>query len=194
MPKNLRTLVLNADFRPLGVISWKRAMILAFIHEQTPTKGAQVVDYYPNDYVVTQYQKFPVPSIIRSVEHVKQKKNSVPFSRKNVFIRDKMTCQYCGKTLPVDQLEYDHVIPRAKWDKKWGTPTTWTNIVTACTKCNRLKADRTPKEAKMKLLREPKVPSIHQYVLGLSPWHKVPEQWLVYLPQIFHEVLERNGV
>jgi 5-methylcytosine-specific restriction endonuclease McrA len=191
MPVNKRVLVLNADFTPLGVISWRRAIILAFIHEQTPEKGAQVIDYFPNDYVVTQYQNFPMPAVIRSIEYIKQKKNTIPFSRKNVFIRDFCTCNYCGKTLPITELEYDHVIPRSKWNKKWGTPTTWTNIVTACTKCNRLKADRTPKEAGMKLLKEPKTPSIHQYVLGLSPWNEIPSQWIPYLPPIYTSLYKK---
>jgi hypothetical protein len=193
MPANKRTLVLNANFIPLGVISWKRAIALSCLNKEDASKGLEIIDYYDNDYIIAAHgRRYPVPAVVRSPIYIKHKKNGVPFSRKNVFIRDQMICQYCGKKFPPEELTYDHVIPRSKW-KGPGTPTCFENIVTSCIKCNRFKANRTPKEANMKLLREPKKPSLNNYVLGLSPWSTVPEKWDIYLPQLFKEVLKSTN-
>jgi 5-methylcytosine-specific restriction endonuclease McrA len=191
MPINKRTLVLNSDYRPLGIISWKRAIVLSILHDQNPNTGVQIVDSFPSDYIQTLYQRYPVPSVVRSIIYVKQKKDTIPFSRKNVFIRDQLTCLYCGKQFKPEDLEYDHVIPRSKWDIKWGSPTNWINIVTCCKKCNRYKANRTPQEAKMKLLKEPKSPNPYNYVLGISPWSNIPEQWIPYLPPIYTALIKK---
>lgn len=78
----------------------------------------------------------------------------LPFNRKNIFHRDNYTCQYCGKKgLP---LTLDHILPKSRGGKN-----TWENIVTACPKCNTLKANRTPLEAGMKMLKQPKRPINH---------------------------------
>lgn len=195
---NKRCLILNADFTPLGVISWRRAITLSLINAEDNTKGLNVVEYFPNDYIQTQYQKYQVPAVARSLTYIKQRKNTVPFSRKNIFIRDQLTCQYCAKVFAPNELEYDHVIPRSKWNSKWGTPTRFENVVSCCKKCNRLKSNHTLKECGFKLLREPKTPNIHQYVLGVSPWQKdIPKIWFNYLPPLYLSIYERfhnNGV
>ncbi|HBE66613.1 MAG TPA: HNH endonuclease, partial [Planctomycetaceae bacterium] len=61
--------------------------------------------------------------------------------------------QYCGATRPASQLSLDHVVPRSQ-----GGKTTWNNIVSSCLPCNSKKGGRTPSEARMKLLNEPKMP------------------------------------
>ena len=191
MPKYTRTLCLNADMQPLGVISWRRAITLFFVNQENPHKGLEVIEYYNDDYIRTPHRSYQVPSIVRSPKYIKQRKNTVPFSRKNIFIRDGLICQYCGKQFPPNQLEYDHVIPRSKWNNKWGTPTNYTNVVSCCKKCNRFKDNKTLKACGLKLLREPKTPSPHQYVLGINPWSSLPEQWLIYLPPLYRAIYER---
>ena len=75
-------------------------------------------------------------------------------SRKNIFLRDCFTCQYCGKKFSRDDLTIDHVIPKAK-----GGKTTWTNSVTSCSKCNNKKSDKSIENSGMSLLRKPFQPT-----------------------------------
>jgi hypothetical protein len=90
-------------------------------------------------------------------DHVPKKE--VKFTRHNIFERDKNTCQYCGTTCDRKDLNLDHVIPRDR-----GGPTTWENIVCSCIECNTLKANRTPQEAGLHLIRKPKRPKWRPFV------------------------------
>lgn len=183
-----RVLMLNADYTPIGTIDWRRAVVLADLNRQDYRAGAQVIDFYKDDFILdSKGRRHPIPAVIRNVAYIKQRKKTVPFSRKNIFIRDQLTCQYCAKQYSPDELTYDHVIPRAQWDRKNGTPTHWENIVTCCRTCNSKKADKTPKQAKMHLIKQPIKPSSHGYVFGLSPWSKMPEEWIVYLPRVYQQ-------
>lgn len=74
----------------------------------------------------------------------------VRFSRRNIFERDKNSCQYCGRKLAKAELTIDHVVPRSK-----GGRDTWENLALACVKCNVKKGNRTPREANMPLIRRP---------------------------------------
>ncbi len=184
-----RVLLLNADYSPLSIIGWRRAISLNIVGDVT------IVDFYENEHIEdSRGRHYPIPSIVSTNKYVRKTSKTIAFSRKNVFIRDKLTCQYCGKIGKPEELTYDHVIPRVKWNKeKYGTPTHWENIVTACYKCNNKKAAHTLKEAGMSLLKEPKKPSPGQYILGLSPWNdKIPECWKVYLPPLYRGELSHN--
>ncbi len=86
-------------------------------------------------------------------------KKEVKFTRHNIFERDKNTCQYCGRVFDRKDLNLDHVIPRDR-----GGPTTWENIVCSCIECNTQKANRTPQEAGMHLIRKPKRPKWRPFV------------------------------
>lgn len=182
--KHPRVLVLNADYSAIGLVSWEKAI-------QAEWKGiVTVVDFYKDDYVqCTSGVKWPVPAVIALKEYKHSNKKKIPFSRKNVFIRDKLCCQYCGNKFHPKQLTFDHVVPRAKWNGR-GTPTNWHNIVTACYKCNRNKADKTLKGAGLKVIKAPKEPNAQQFVLGLAPWNKVEKEWIPYLPQLYKDILE----
>ena len=94
-----------------------------------------------------------VPEVIVLAEYDRLPQAAVSFSRRNIFKRDRWTCQYCGLQPGGSELTIDHVVPRAQ-----GGQSTWDNCVLACEDCNMRKADRTPKQAKMKLLSEPKRP------------------------------------
>lgn len=111
-----------------------------------------------------------IPEVIVLTEYNKIPKVSVTFNRRNIYLRDNNTCQYCGVELERPDITLDHVIPRAQ-----GGTSTWENCVVACFKCNSKKRDRTPKEAGMKLLTVPKkprwVPSFHDGVI-LDSWEK----------------------
>ncbi len=102
-------------------------------------------------------------------------KKEVKFTRHNIFERDRNTCQYCGHPFERKDLNLDHVIPRDR-----GGPTTWENIVCSCIECNTRKANRTPTEAGMHLVRKPKRPKWRPFVqvnLGL-PHH---DSWKHFL-------------
>jgi len=187
--RNTRVLMLNADFRPLGMITWQRAMVLAYLHQEDVNAGAEVIEYYNDEHIKSAHGQHLIPAVMRSITYIR-KKDNLPFSKKNVFMRDGLTCMYCGKQFPIELLSFDHVIPRKLW-KGPGTPTNFLNIVTACIACNRKKADKTPKQAKMTLLREPKVPNSSGYVLGLSPWSKIHPKWIPYLPQIYVDLYNK---
>jgi 5-methylcytosine-specific restriction endonuclease McrA len=75
----------------------------------------------------------------------------LPLTRRNVFHRDAHTCQYCG--FHGESLSIDHIVPRSR-----GGGDTWDNVTTACLPCNVRKGNRTPREAGMRLAREPRRP------------------------------------
>jgi len=182
MPKHKKTLVLNADYSAIGLISYEKAIVLEI-------KGRIYnVDFYTDDHIIgTRGKKWPVPAVVALIDYVSPSKRTVPFSRKNVFIRDKMKCQYCGKKCSAKELTYDHVIPRSRWSHKKGTPTKWENIVASCVPCNNKKADLTLEQAGMRLIRHPHQPSPVGYVLGLAPWTNIEKEWEPYIPKSYLE-------
>lgn len=181
-----RTLVLNADYTPIGLISWQKAITLDF------KKVIRVVNFYEDDHILcSNGDHWPVPAVVALVQYKKPSKTEIPFSRKNVFLRDKLCCQYCGRKFKPNDLTYDHVIPRSKWDnKKRGTPTRWENIVSCCYKCNTQKDNLTLEEAGMKLIRIPIVPNSRGFIIGLAPWSKLQPEWLDYIPKHYKELLD----
>jgi 5-methylcytosine-specific restriction endonuclease McrA len=113
-----------------------------------------------------------VPKIVVLGVYDRLPRLEVKFTRRNVFLRDKFTCQYCSKVLPEAQLNLDHVMPRDK-----GGRTTWENIVTSCVRCNTRKANKLPHEANMHPLRTPVAPrwrplfGLHENGLGDESWN-----------------------
>ena len=111
------------------------------------------------DMVHTISFKIRIPRIIVLMFFDRLPKKEVKFTRHNIFERDKNTCQYCGEVFERKDLNLDHVIPRDR-----GGPTTWENIVCSCIECNTRKANRTPQEAGMHLVRKPKRPKWRPFV------------------------------
>jgi len=179
-------LVLNADYSPIGIIDWQRAMVWYYRFYSTDNPSIEIIDYYDNDYVVgTANRKFKLPAVIKTTRYFRINNSPVNFSRKNLFIRDNYTCQYCGHSYSINQLTYDHIIPKSQW-KKNSSPTTWTNIVTACKKCNAKKADKTPTQANMPLINNAYIPKksprylpLYSELLTIS--QDIPKPWLNYI-------------
>jgi 5-methylcytosine-specific restriction endonuclease McrA len=115
-----------------------------------------------------------LPSVVSLKNYVAQDRPPA-FTRFNLFLRDGFTCQYCRH---VDDLTFDHVIPRSR-----GGRTTWENIVTACARCNLQKGGRTPNEAHMHPRHRPRRPSAYELQeRGRKfPPHHLHESWLDYL-------------
>jgi 5-methylcytosine-specific restriction endonuclease McrA len=168
--------VLNANGRPLTIVSWQRAIVL--VHEGRMLE----MDFYKNEKIKDGHGRYyTIPAVVMRKNFVKRNMGSAPFCKKNVYLRDSLQCQYCGKTCDAKELTFDHVIPRSKWADE-GSPTRWENIVTACRSCNNRKADKSCKEAKMFPIKQPVRPSHGEMFLGLSPWKdRVPEEWTPYL-------------
>lgn len=165
-----RSLLLNASYEPMKVVSWQKALILLFQDK------VEILEFH-SLFARSVRSSFQIPSVIRLKTYVRPKANlAVRFSRENVYIRDNFTCQYCALKHPIKQLTLDHVIPASHKG-----PKNWTNVVTACRSCNQRKANRTPDKANMPLLKEPRMPDWlpqHHIQLTLS---KIPSTWLQYL-------------
>jgi 5-methylcytosine-specific restriction endonuclease McrA len=137
----------------------------------------EVVYEYDDFNVRSISQSFAVPAVVRVTQHAKPPPSHTKFCRENVYLRDGYRCQYCGKMKPPRNLTFDHVQPRSR-----GGQTTWTNIVTACRKCNHAKGDCTPTEANMKLISEPKMPNPARCRRMLFARDaEVPTQWEQFL-------------
>jgi 5-methylcytosine-specific restriction endonuclease McrA len=116
-------------------------------------------------------QRIRVPEVITLTAFNRLPSTTVAFSRRNIFKRDRMTCQYCGRRPKGEELTIDHVTPRSH-----GGMSTWENCVLACIKCNHTKADRTPAKAHMKLRKPPKQPNWNpvysQHSARFKSWSK----------------------
>ena len=165
----MQTLMLTPWMAPHKIISWQRAVSLAYLRKVDVLETWDEELRGPSTTMM-------VPAVVRLTKGAVSTKQSVRFSRMNVFTRDKFRCQYCGDKKPVRQLNYDHVVPRVK-----GGKTVWENIVTACYACNSKKGSRTPEAAGMKLLRKPVKPAYLPVVppVRLDDGH-VPELWQPY--------------
>lgn len=139
-----KVLLLNADNEPLNVTTWKRALVLLIKGKAEYVKVLDSIENY------IKVDETLVPRVIKLTYYLAVPYRELPFSRENIFIRDNYTCQYCGKQFPASELTLDHVFPKSRLG-----PDIWENIATCCKECNQKKADRTPKEAKMKLIRRP---------------------------------------
>jgi 5-methylcytosine-specific restriction endonuclease McrA len=139
-PDGCPALVLNADYTPLSYYPlslwpWQTAVKAVFLER------VDIVDHYERE-VASPTCRMKLPSVIALRQYVRPSSHPA-FTRFNLFLRDRFTCQYCG--VP-HELTFDHVIPRAQ-----GGRTTWENVVTACAPCNLRKGGRTPKQARMTL-------------------------------------------
>ncbi len=161
---NRPTLVLNRNWQPVGVATVAKSLVKVW------NEVARIVD--PADYrlytwedwaeltpsdgepfIATARLRIRVPEVVTLTSYDRLPTNAVTFSRRNVFKRDRFTCQYCGQQPGGEELTIDHVIPRAQ-----GGTSAWENCVLACIDCNARKADRTPDEARMPLKRKPERP------------------------------------
>jgi len=162
-----RTLLLSAAYEPMATISWRKAIVMLTLGK------VEVVESYDRDIRSTSVV-FKLPCVVRLINRFRRFRPQVRYSKQNIFARDRWTCQYCGERRPISQLTQDHVIPRAQ-----GGKTCWENVVTSCTDCNTLKANRTPEQAGMQLRARPFRPTwLPMFVLHLGT--TVPPAWRTY--------------
>lgn len=184
-------LVLNPDYTVLDVVQWRKAVTFLLAGKVT------AVTNYMGRTVHSPSISIPWPAVVIWTKEA-AKRQKIKFSRHNVFARDLYTCQYCGirpkrpNGKPnLTALTLDHVVPRAQSEWAWVTTeegkrvrlTSWENAVTACSRCNVLKAARTPREAGMKLMRLPQAPYAAQIAwMAIVKSNVIPPEWQDHLP------------
>src|ERR1700686_1046450 len=139
-------LVLTPWMHPHRVTEWHESISLAL------SRKADVLEEY-DEVVRSPSITVQIPAVLRLKKNLARPKTDEKFSRSNVYTRDQWTCQYCGEKKTPRQLTYDHVLPFSK-----GGKTDWHIIVSACGRCNRRKANKTPEKAGMRLLKHPVKP------------------------------------
>jgi 5-methylcytosine-specific restriction endonuclease McrA len=165
-------LVLNADYTPLSYYPlslwpWQTAIKAVFLER------VDIVASYARE-VHSPSWTMPIPSVIALRQYVKPSEHPA-FTRFNLFLRDRFSCQYCGSP---HNLTFDHVVPR-----RLGGRTSWENVATACGPCNLRKGGRTPAQARMPLLTPPIRPTswqLQECGKGFPPNH-LHETWRDWL-------------
>ena len=145
-----RCIVLNGDYTFLNTIGWKRAVCLVVAGKTEVLKYSNRVLHSVNGKIMN------MPIVIRLIKVIRTiYKSRVPFSKRNVMVRDQFQCTYCGDK---NELTIDHIIPVSRDGKN-----TFENCTTACKPCNNRKGNRTPSEAKMYLRKQPHSPTISEF-------------------------------
>jgi 5-methylcytosine-specific restriction endonuclease McrA len=181
------TLVLNRSWMPVHVTQVRRALCMVYRDAARVVDPCDLATYSFMEWVALQQPPtslflrspsllVPVPEVVVLIDYDRIPCHEAPFTRRNLFLRDDFTCQYCGLRCSSDRLSIDHVLPRSR-----GGTTTWENCVLACVGCNARKADRTLKEAGLHLLRSPTRPRWTPY-LTLRPNQRL-DSWLRFAPE-----------
>jgi len=159
----MSVVVLNFDYTYLNTVSLRKAIKYIIKRKvETVRATSEVLSNMEGTCQILN------PLIIRLIKFVRiVYKTRVPYSRRNIMVRDKFKCQYCNST---KILTIDHIIPISR-----GGKSTWENCTTACRKCNNLKGDKTPNELKMTLLSQPHQPTIMEFIREKMKRLKVDE-------------------
>ncbi|MCP4502727.1 MAG: HNH endonuclease [Deltaproteobacteria bacterium] len=182
-----RVLVLNRNYQPVSITGVERAFGLlyagaaraldeafnSFDYDTWAELGAELGE----DVVHTPRLALKIPRVVVLQAYSRIPRVQVRFSRQNIYLRDKFTCQYCYKHFQRHHLNLDHVVPRSQ-----GGRSSWENIVCSCVKCNLKKGGRTPAEANMQLLTQPKRPTWSSLTpfMGRAPY----KEWLPFLDPV----------
>ncbi len=168
---NKTVLVLNQNYEPLNICNARRAVELVF-------GGKAEILQTHETLISTSLEAFPYPSVIRLICLIRAPRARVKLTRREVFLRDSFTCQYCGRR--TGDLTLDHVIPRSR-----GGPHTWENLASACRACNHRKGGKSVAEARMSLKRQPYEPSPGRYyAIERRLEQTISEAWYKFLPGI----------
>ena len=196
-------LVLNRLYMAVHVVNVKRAIGLLFreLAEVIDIEAGRFVNYDflswreisqlklefeqcdpQSDWLRSVHFAVEIPRVIRLLSYDKVPRRGMRFNRRNVFARDGNRCQYCGKRFATSELSLDHVRPRSQ-----GGEMGWENIVCCCVGCNSRKGGRTPEQAGMRLVREPKRPRQHPLLRGKLKNPKY-ESWKAFLSEAYWNV------
>lgn len=174
------TLLLNASYEPLSIISAQRAVNLLVQNKVVS------LDDSPHEFN-SAYGAIAVPYVALLREQIKRKGYARPpkFSRRGVLVRDNFTCAFCGKYGDT----IDHVVPRSL-----GGGSTYENCVAACSPCNRKKSNKTLKEIGWVLKVTPQVPSPYENLLRrISTNDEAYASWEQYISYYMPTRLQPQG-
>lgn len=201
---NTNVLVLNRNYTPIWITNLKRAFTLLC---NSMAEVVSVADgtYYvydinswaeiselkrelneitgKEDWVYSARSVFEAPRVIKLTNYDKIPTTKVKLTRKNIFSRDNNTCMYCGHKFSTVDLNIDHVVPSSEGGKN-----EWTNLVCSCYKCNSKKANKSLKEARMKLIREPHEPKFIPPVSFKNPDARY-DSWKNFLSDVYWNVI-----
>ena len=143
-------IVLNLDYSYLNTISWQKAIKIL-------VKGKATVLKYSDKVVRAGQRIIQIPAVMKLIKLVRAIfRTHVPFSKRNVMVRDNFECQYCGST---NELTIDHVVPISRFGKS-----SFENCVTACKPCNSKKTNKLPNETGFHLKKKPTCPTINEFL------------------------------
>jgi len=138
------------------------------------------------NHIITSGGNIRVPDVILLKGYNRVPNHKVRLSRKNLLIRDGYRDQYTGNVVSAKEATLDHVVPRSK-----GGKSTWTNLVIVSRDTNKRKADRTPAEAGMRLIRPPYEPKWNTFfVLYIK---QVPEAWRNFIKAIKNDAFTKSN-
>ncbi len=164
-------LLLNQDHQPLtlaplSVLTWQQAVKAYFLEK------VRILRTYPDWRCRSQRFSMPMPSVVVMTKYIRRS-SRVHFTRRNIYLRDRFHCQYCGKHYASEHLTIDHVIPKSK-----GGSTSWENVVAACYPCNLDKGSKF-----LRPLNHPIEPNYWQMVtIAKTLPLRIPDsQWQDYL-------------
>jgi len=196
-------LVLNRLYMAVHVVNVRRAICLLFrdLAEVIHIEAGRYVNYDfvswreisqlklqfeecdpGSDWLQSVHFAVEIPRVIRLLSYDKAPRHGMRFNRRNVFARDGNRCQYCGQRFSTSELSLDHVLPRSQ-----GGDMAWENIVCSCVACNSRKGGRTPQQAGMQLIREPKRPRQNPLLQGKLCNPKY-ESWKAFLSDAYWSV------
>lgn len=192
--KKTRVLLLNSDYQPVDVISWKKC--ITKLYAEKPT--IYIINHYDDEgFIDGKGNLHPAPAVAVSKVYLDINSKNAPYTKMNVFARDDFTCQYCLQKFPVNELTVDHINPKSKFTEK-SKATAYKNITTACKPCNSYKADfvlgkaRYPSSPKEKWLKKsggqlitlhktPSIPSRSSVFKKKLNHVSIPDEWREYL-------------
>jgi 5-methylcytosine-specific restriction endonuclease McrA len=165
-----RVLVMDASYRPVDVIDWKKGLLL------DQSGRGNVLEYYEKS-IRSARDEWPLPAVVVTTQRAYLHEKYAP-TKMNIQARDGFTCQYCGtRQRP---FTIDHVLPKSR-EGLW----VWENLVCCCPFCNSKKGDRTPQEANMPLMQAPTQPRpgtlAPPRLRGNLRSNRVPTQWVGYI-------------
>ncbi len=184
---NSNVLVLNKSFLPVHITTVRRAFCLLCagmaraVNAQYETfdyeSWSQITIEKGDETIGLINRAIKIPRVILLITYDRVPKRRIRFSRHNIFARDRNTCQYCGHVFSRHDLNLDHVVPRSQ-----GGISTWENVVCSCHECNRRKGGKTPEQARMKLVAQPRKPSwMPPFNFTLPFRHMIRKEWAPFL-------------
>ncbi len=161
----MRTLVLNAGYEPLAVVTFRRALLLVL------TGKASILAEDNDDPVVGPREILSRPTVILLNRYVRVPyREAAHVTRRGILRRDSHRCAYCGRTATT----VDHVHPRSL-----GGEDSWENLVACCLTCNNKKGNKTLRQMGWSLPRAPYRPVGPQWYI--TELEKPAPSWNAFL-------------